>query len=174
MKIDKKSIKLVKQSDPDTIEYIYSSYYKLVKYHVYEIVRNNEDAEELTQDVFVKAFEKIEQYDEKHSFATWLINIAKHTAIDHLRKKRPDIEYVDDISLINSDDENSLCGELDAKIRYLLSEEEYTIVTYRIYFDLKFADVGKMLGKSTATVTGKYYRAILKLKKELKEEDFYD
>ena len=174
MRIDKKCIKLIKQSDPETIEYIYSSYYKLVKYHVYEIVRSNEDAEELTQDVFVKVFDRIEQYDERHSFATWLINIAKHTAIDHLRKKRPDIEYVDDISLFINDNECFLCGELDAKIKNLLSQEEYTMVTYRVYFDLKFADISKMLGISLATVTGKYYRAILKLKKELKEEDFYD
>ena len=103
MKIDKKCIRLIIERDQKTIEYVYSSYYKLVKYHVYEIVRNNEDAEELTQDVFIKVFDKIEQYNEKNSFATWIINIAKHTAIDHLRKKRPDIEYVDDISLFIND-----------------------------------------------------------------------
>ena len=173
MKIDKKCIRLIVERDQKTIEYVYSSYYKLVKYHVYEIVRNNEDAEELTQDVFVKVFDKIEQYNEKHSFATWLINIAKHTAIDHLRKKRPNIELVEDASILESKEE-SFCGELDDKMRALLSEEEYIVVTYRIYFDQKFTEIAKMLKTSTATVAGKYYKAILRLKKSLKEEDFYD
>ena len=173
MKIDKKCIRLIIERDQKTIEYVYSSYYKLVKYHVYEIVRNNEDAEELTQDVFIKVFDKIEQYNEKNSFATWIINIAKHTAIDHLRKKRPDIELVEDVSTFESKEE-SFCGELDDKMRALLSEEEYTIVTYRVYFDFKFTEIAKMLKTSIATVTGRYYKAILKLKKSLKEEDFYD
>ena len=174
MKIDKKCIKRINQGDRNTIEYIYSSYYKLVNYHIYEIVRSNEDADELTQDVFVKAFDKIEQYNSKYAFATWLINIAKHTAIDHLRKKRTDIEYVEDVSLFIADDADSIGGELDEKIKTLLSDEEYTIIAHRVYFDLKFAELAQMLGISTATVTGKYYKAILKLKKELKEEDFYD
>lgn len=173
MKIDKKCIRLIIERDPKTIEYVYSSYYKLVKYHVYEIVRNNEDAEELTQDVFVKVFDKIEQYNEKHSFATWLISIAKHTAIDYLKKKRPEIDFVEDVSVIEGKEE-SFCGELDGKMKALLSEEEYTIVTYRVYFDQKFTEIAKMLKISTATATGKYYKAILKLKKSLKEEDFYD
>lgn len=174
MKFDKKCIKLIKQSDQKTIEYVYSTYYKLVKYHIYEMVRNNEDAEELTQDVFIKVFERIEQYDNNYSFVTWITNIAKRTAIDYLRKKRPDIEYVDDISVLYDNEEASLFGELDEKMRCLLSEEEYTIVSYRVYFDLKFVDIGKMLNISTATTTSKYYKAIRRLKKELKEEDFYD
>lgn len=174
MRMDKTTVELIKRGDVKTIEYLYSSYYKLVKYHVYEIVRNNEDAEELTQDVFVKVFYKIGQYDEKHSFATWLINIAKHTAIDHLRKRSPNIDYVEEILPRDQEDAELIGGSLDEKIRGLLSEEEYKIVTSRVYFDLKFIEVAKMLGISLASVTRKYYKGIRKLKKELKMEDFYD
>lgn len=173
MKIDKKSIMLIKQSDRKTIEYVYSSYYKLVKYKIYEIVRNNEDAEEITQDVFVKVFEKIDQYNTKNSFVTWLIRISKNAAIDHLRKKRVNVEYMDAEQMPNGD-EDVFSDSLDEKIKHLLSEEEYVIVTGRIYFDLKFIDVAHMLKLSVPTVTSRYYKAISKLKKGLKKEDFYD
>ena len=171
MKIDKKSIMLIKQGDRKTIEYIYSSYYKLVKYKIYEIVRNNEDAEELTQDVFVKVFDRIEQYDVKNSFATWLINIAKNAGIDHLRKRRVDIEYTDDVSSFNDGEENPFSDDLDKKIKELLTEEEYIIVTGRIYFELKFIDIAGMLNANVPSVTSRYYKVISKLKKGLKKED---
>lgn len=173
MRVDKKNIELIKRGDRKIIEELYLSYYKLVKYKIYEIVKNNEDAEELTQNVFVKVFSKIEQYDPSMNFVTWLIKVATNTAKDHLRLKTVDVEYMDDVSHLSTEDGEER-GDLDDKIKALLSDEEYTIVTYRIYFDFKFTDIARMLNSSLPIITGKYYRAIGKLKKTLKEEDFYD
>lgn len=173
MRVDKKSIELIKKGDRKIIEELYLSYYKLVKYKIYEIVKNNEDAEELTQNVFVKVFSKIDQYNTSMNFATWLIRVATNTAKDHLRSRTIDIEYLGDVSHLSADDGDEH-GDLDIKIKALLSDEEYTIVTYRIYFDFKFTDIARMLNLNLPIITGKYYRAIGKLKKTLKEEDFYD
>lgn len=174
MKIGKKIIELIRQGDPRTIEEVYTSYYKLVKFKVFEIVHNNEDADEVTQNVFVKVFGRIDQYDPDMNFGTWIIRVAQTTAIDYLRPKQAQIEYRSDISEWAGSEDKSAGGELDVKIKELLTEEEYNIVTYKIYFDLKFTDIAQMLDLNLPIVTGKYYRAIRKLKKSLKEEDFYD
>lgn len=174
MKIDKKTVELIRMGDTKTIEAVYLSYYKLVKYRVLEMVHNNEDADEITQNVFVKVFSRIDQFNTEMKFSTWILNVAKNAAIDFLRTKRFDIEYCDDIPYSSESEEDCVSGELDAVIKRLLTDEEYTIVTYKIYFDFKFSDIAYMLDSNLPIVTGKYYRAIRKLKKNLKEEDFYD
>ncbi len=173
MRVDKKSVELIKRGDRGTTEAVYLSYYKLVKYKIYEIVKSNEDAEDIAQDVFVKAFMHIDSYDTRVNFATWIIAVARNAAIDHLRKRKLEVEYVEDVSVLSAADEDDGGDDLDARIKQLLTEEEYTIVTYKIYFDFKFTDIARMMGSNLAVVTGKYYRAIRKLQKGLRE-DTYD
>ena len=55
---------------------------------IVKMVSCPEDAEELTQDVFVKAFNKLDSFKGKSGFSTWLYRIAYNTAISALRKKR--------------------------------------------------------------------------------------
>jgi len=74
-----------------------SSYAKLLKryrdsvyYMILKIVHKKEDAENLTIEVFGKAFNQIHNYDQKSAFSTWLFRIAVNNSIDFIRKKRMD------------------------------------------------------------------------------------
>lgn len=128
MKIDKRTVEQIRYGDRKTIEYVYSSYYKLVKYKVYEMLNNNEDADDITQEVFVKVFKNIEKYDTKQNFNSWILAITKNTCLDYLKIKRVNIEYGDNFSDISDAEEATHGDDLDDKIKRLLSEEEYTIV----------------------------------------------
>lgn len=69
----------------------------MVFHHIARIIPIQEDAEEIYQDVFVKAFKNIKQYDSsKASLATWLIRIAHNESINFARRNKPPIIYVDD------------------------------------------------------------------------------
>ena len=160
--MDKKSVELIQRGDRKTIEYIYLRYYKLVKYKAYEMVKNNEDADEITQDVFVKVFKKIDSYDTKQNFVTWLLTITKNTAIDYLKLKIFDTECIEDFSNVSDNAKETNKCDLDDKIKSLLTDEEYMIVIHKIYFELKFSEIAKILNSNLASVTGKYYRAINK------------
>lgn len=80
----------------------HKAYAKLVqKYEGYvftvvnRIVYNREEAEEAAQDVFIKAFKTLKSYRQSAKFSTWLYRIAYNTAIDYTRKKKRNIESID-------------------------------------------------------------------------------
>ncbi len=81
-------IALLQQGDNEGYEKLYDNYASMLFGIISRIVRDAEDAENLLQDCFVKIWRNIEQYDaSKGRFATWLINIARNTAIDFTRSK---------------------------------------------------------------------------------------
>ncbi|MCO5233604.1 MAG: sigma-70 family RNA polymerase sigma factor [Chitinophagales bacterium] len=65
-------------------------YKKSVYFLIFRIVKNNEDAEDLTYITFAKAFKNIEKYIPTHGFSTWLFRIASNASIDYLRKNTID------------------------------------------------------------------------------------
>lgn len=77
-----------KNKDVKAFETLYEMYYKSVQGVVFNIVREQEEAEEIAQDVFIKAWNNAESYSaEKGRFFTWIINIARNAAIDKTRSK---------------------------------------------------------------------------------------
>ncbi len=88
---------------------------------IYKMVGNREDAEEIAQDVFVKAFQSLKRYRKESSFSTYLYRIAYNLSISHLRKKRC-IVYSDDIEMLIKGSESDTLEDLELKI---LREEQY-------------------------------------------------
>jgi len=81
-------IKRFQQKDPLAFESLYDMYHRNVSGIVYNIVRDQEIAEEVTQDVFIKAWNNAESYSAKKGrFFTWILNIARNAAIDKTRSK---------------------------------------------------------------------------------------
>ncbi|AXO79836.1 RNA polymerase sigma factor [Olleya aquimaris] len=77
-----------KQKDEKAFEKLYNMYKDSMHGVIYNIVRDNDIAEEIMQDVFIKAWHKSDSYDAtKGRFFTWLINIARNAAIDKTRSK---------------------------------------------------------------------------------------
>ncbi|MDA9563575.1 RNA polymerase sigma factor [Flavobacteriales bacterium] len=96
-----------------------SSYSILVDRHkqnvfglVYKIVRQKEDAEELAQDVFVRAFEKLDGFKKHAKFSSWLYRIAYNMSISSLRKTKLVVDSIDD-SLIQNYSEDKIIEELE-------------------------------------------------------------
>lgn len=71
--------------------------------YLYQLTRNRHDAEDLTQETFVKAFQGIHRYEPSYAFATWLFTIAKRTAFSHLRSSRPVEEISPDTEAVGED-----------------------------------------------------------------------
>ena len=177
MKLDRKKMELIKLGDKKTFDEVYLTYYKLVKYIIFDIVKNHDDAEDLSQEVFVKVFQKIDTFIPNTEMTPWISSIAKNTAIDFLKNKnsRVSIILLDTPDAgITVEDADCISDAIDEKMKNILDEHEYFILVHKLYLELKFVEIADMLGTNVAKVAGKYYRAINKLKKELKREDFYD
>ena len=74
-------------------EYFLDKYSQQVFILIIRIVENQEDAEELTQDTFLKAFEHLSSFKAESSFSTWIYRIAYNTAISATRKRKQELIY---------------------------------------------------------------------------------
>lgn len=95
--------------EADFSQRIYADYYEKVLHYISGKVQNRPDAEDLTNDVFVKVLEKIDLFDDsKASISTWIYTIAKNTVIDHYRKQRTFCELDETLIAGNETDANNL------------------------------------------------------------------
>jgi len=74
--------------DEKSLEILIKQYLKPIYSFVYHFVGSKSDAEDITQEVFVRIWRNIKKYDPKKSFKTWIFSIAKNASIDFLRKSR--------------------------------------------------------------------------------------
>jgi len=84
---EKRLVKLAKSRDPEAISRLYNENIKYIYRFVYYKTNHKEIAEDITSEVFVRAFEKIEDFKGKSSFKTWLYTIAKNLVIEWYRHK---------------------------------------------------------------------------------------
>jgi len=173
MKLTAKEIEKIKSKDEKLISDLYYKYFRLVKYVVFCIVHNDSDADDITQDVFIKAFEKIHLYDSSFHFNSRITRIAKNEAHNFITK-HPDQDISFDENVLIKNDVKNTTEDLETKISKILDEEDFEIFKYHALLDLKFSEISQILELNLNSVLTKYYRAIKKIKKTIKEEDFYD
>ncbi|MDX2268096.1 MAG: sigma-70 family RNA polymerase sigma factor [Bryobacter sp.] len=141
---------------------------------IYRIVGNVADAQDLTQETFIKAFERAEQLKDPKKASQWLGRVATNTALDFLRRKgrvsfaelEPNQDFLEaeafrrpDAQLLDSERNTKLEQCLDA-----LSERERTALVLRDVEDLPAKEVAKVLGCSSATVRSHIANARVKFR----------
>jgi RNA polymerase sigma-70 factor (ECF subfamily) len=159
----------------------------LLKYtnQVYSFVRSmigNTDAEDITQEVFIKVWRNLKKYKMGQNFKTWLFSIAKNSTIDFLRKKKAlnfsDLENPgDDYSFSETIESEDLLpdeafqklqnSEFLKKLLEQISTEYKTILLLHYQEEMTFDEIGKILKKPLNTVKSSHRRAILELRKKI-------
>ncbi len=133
-------------------------------------------AEDVSQDVFIKAWRGIKKFDKnKAQFKTWLFTIARNTITDYLRKKKTiSFNSLDESFIESIEDENPNQEEIAEKIensaRLAKALENIPInsrLVLTLYYqeDMTFEEIGRVLGKPLNTVKSQHRRALLELKK---------
>lgn len=140
---------------------------------VFKIVRRKEDAEELTQDVFLKTFRQLQTFKGECRFSTWLYRIAYTTAISATRKKRPEFLYLEDRTINNvkddeleaalNDTDNSEKLEKLGKAVELLPPEERGLITLYYMEAHPIEEIATVTGMTQTNVKVKLHRIRKKL-----------
>jgi len=163
-----------------------SAYASLVAKHknlvfsiVLKIVNNREDAEEISQDVFLKAYQSLKSFEGKSKFSTWLYRIAYNAAISKTRKKRFEMVPLEDNVIKNySTDEISqnmnTLEETDRqavleKALHRLPEEDNLLITLFYKNESSMEDISYITGLSLSNVKVRLHRIRKKLYDEMQE-----
>lgn len=135
---------------------------------IVQMVSCPEDAEELVQDTFLKAFRSLGTYKGESRFSTWLYRIAYNITISFTRKKRQEFLYIEDSTINNVPDEKAeeiLCPTDDeeriaALIQAIefLSAEEKAVITLFYYEQKSIEEVGEVLNLTVSNVKVKLHR----------------
>ncbi len=154
---------------------LYDIYFDRIYRYIYVRLRRQDEAQDLTQEVFIKALKAIESYKVgKAPFASWLFRIAHNQVIDHVRKHKKGIEMSLDEAppSVGAEDPVAIIeqrfevAELNAAIM-ALSPAQQEVISLRFIAELPIADVARILGKSEGTVKALQFNATISLRKLL-------
>ena len=143
-------------------EILYREYKNFVFKIVFSIIKNKDDAEDITQNIFMKIYKlPVEKLPTKNE-ASWLYAVAKNETLNYIKSKKKDIN-IEELQIFA--EENNILDEIDFKrlIKSLDSEEEL-IVKLKTQSNFTFKEIAKVIGKNENTVKWKYYSAMHTLK----------
>ena len=174
MLIEEQVVQRAVNGDREAFTYIYDLHFDKIYRYIYVKVHSQAEAEDLTQDVFIKAYEAIKSYKWRDlPFTAWLFRIAHNRVIDHVRKtskeKRAPLEEAGAISSgdpVHMTEQNFEIYQLkDALER--LPDAQREVATMRFISELSITEVALALGKSEGTVKALQFNAVASLRKLL-------
>ena len=154
---------------------IYRLYYKAMYNASYRIVNDEQEAEDIMQEAFLSAFEKIETYKGEVSFGAWLKKIVINRSLDELKKRKVQFQPVDEIGEI-SDETDETDMDFENEIREVRKAVEALPEGYRIVLSLYLLEgydhdeIAQILNITNSTSRSKFKREKKKLLEILKEK----
>ncbi len=158
----------IADGDNDAFERLYLQTRRGVYSFLYTYFHNVADTEDAMQSVYLNVKRGIHTYRPGSNGSAWLLQIAKHHALNELRLRKREIP-TEEIDLGSTPHEGGRYEIMDVMQR-TLNEEEQRIVTLYVLWNYKHKEIAEILGCPTGTVTSKYKRSIEKLRNALKEE----
>jgi RNA polymerase sigma factor (sigma-70 family) len=135
----------------------------------YRMLGNLPEAEDVTQETFVRAYTQLATYKPVHKFSTWLLSIASHLSIDQLRRRRflalpledvPFLEWIADAG--TGPEQSALEGEQHDEIQTYLQRlpgKYRMVIVLRYWYDLSYEEISRMLDLTPALVKARLHRA---------------
>jgi RNA polymerase sigma-70 factor, ECF subfamily len=165
-----RAIVLAKEGDRESLRFLYVCYAHSVYGYVASIVRDEHEAEDVTQQVFIKLMTKLHHYEERETpFLGWLLRIARNATIDHMRQRRavPCAE-VAPAEPAAPEMERERSAALRAALASLPGGQR-EVVLLRHVIGLSPREIARRLGRSEAAVHGLHNRGRSALRHELEQ-----
>ena len=168
---DQALVSRVLKGDMQAFRSLIKKHERLVGHMVGRVVKQEEDREEICQDVFMKVYEKLSEFNFQSQLSTWIATIAYRHAINHLRKKKIEIAEFpeEDIAIEDSDlEEHDLEQHLQKLIEMLPVQYKLLLTLYHLE-QKNYAEIGEITGMPEGTVKNYLFRARQLLKEKAKK-----
>lgn len=177
-KPDEYYIKQTLNGNVNDYAFLVEKYKHMVFTLTIRIVKNREEAEEVSQDVFVKAYKNLKNFKGESKFSTWLYKIAYYASLDVLKrnKRQISVENIDTVrerDFKNTNDSLNFLHDIERKkiineALLKLSEDERVIITLFYYEELPIKEISKVIDLSEDNIKIKLFRSRKKLAELLK------
>jgi len=179
---EKELIDRLSRGDMSAFRELVEAYKKKMYYFALDMVRDPADAEDISQEVFLKAFRKFKTFKRDAKLSSWLYRIAYNASIDHLRRKSLAPQTVEDETLDVASQgfsdsppspdpartaESRLLSARVEKALQKVSQRERTVFLLRHYNDLMLEEIAETMQISIGSVKSYLFRCLRKLQKEL-------
>ncbi len=175
---DNEIIRLVLSGDHQAYAELVNRHKDYVFTLVLRIVRSREDAEEVAQDVFIKAYKYLADFKGNSKFTTWLYTIVNNTSISFLRKKRPEILSMDDervFEVADNQESGMKADQVEQKSKInmvnraikLLAPDDAEIITLFYKGEQSLDEIATILGVEQNTAKVRLHRARTRLKEKM-------
>jgi RNA polymerase sigma-70 factor (ECF subfamily) len=140
----------------------------------YRFVGNHEDAADLAQDVFIRAFKGLRHFKGQSSLGTWLYRVGVNACLNRLAVKRPETEAIDSTQHVDTRAVNPLegvlRGERAAAVRLAIDRlppKQRATLMLRVYQELTHEEIAGVLGSSVGAVKANFFHALGNLRRLL-------
>jgi RNA polymerase sigma factor (sigma-70 family) len=177
---DREIIQSVLRGNQQAYATLVQQYQRFVFTIVLRYTENREDAEEIAQDVFIKAYRSLSDFRNESKFSTWLYTIATTTCITFLRKKKVTTHSLDNEQVFetaaaihsgsspNHLEQKSRAGVVNEAIR-LLSADDAQVITLFYKAEQSLEEIGRIMGVEAKTVKVRLHRARQRLKDKMEK-----
>lgn len=152
----------------ESFEQVYSEYYDLVFRYTVSLCRDEQWAEEITQEAFFKALQKINSFRGECKLSVWLCEIAKNTFYTQAKRKKRTAELLPELPDAGESVEQTVCDRADAAALHArlhaLAEPYKEVFWMRTFGELSFREIGTLFGKTESWARVTYHRAKMKLR----------
>ena len=172
MKSDFELIQDVKNGSKKSFEELVQRHEKFLMKTVVRMTRDLDAAEDVVQDTFIKAYKRLNLFEGRSSFRSWLYQIALNTARNRFRKHSRETVGIDNLDVaVDGEVESRMIakdvrGILQKEIA-LLPDRQRTALSLRIFDDLSFKEIAEIMHCPYDTAKANYRHALLKLKERL-------
>jgi RNA polymerase sigma-70 factor (ECF subfamily) len=166
-------IERIRNGETERYSYFVTNYHKDIFQLAFQLTKDRELSEDLTQDVFVKGFLKIDTFQQKSQFLTWLYRIAYNLVINEMRKRKVVFSHYDEITV--SSEEVAVIDDFfdkkETELRYqkldealqMLAKDEYALILLYYYQQKQIEEIAFITEQTAANVKVKLFRIRKKL-----------
>jgi RNA polymerase sigma-70 factor (ECF subfamily) len=161
---------------PGAFDLIVERHRRSVYQLCYRFVHNHEDASDLSQEVFLRAYRGLKNFKGQSTLATWLYRIGVNACLNRVSVKRPQSEPIDETRFVDerteAPNDRVLRGERAEAVRRAVAKlpaKQRTAVIMRVFQEMSHQDIAESLGTTVGAVKANVFHALQNLKKLLPE-----
>ncbi|MGB7054047.1 MAG: sigma-70 family RNA polymerase sigma factor [bacterium] len=170
---DSELVQLVKTGEAEPFDELVRRHSVKIHDLCYKILRNYDDASDMAQETFIKAYRKINKFDGRSQFSTWLYRIAVNNCLNYIKKQRPTEEIYDEMMSGGKDDpveryRSKKLREIIYKAVAKLPTVQRAVFTLRTLEDMSYQEVSEILKKPISTIKVNHHLAVKNLRNHMK------